>query len=168
MASVGQLRRHEGVNLVQLEADISSIRHGSSIASVALPDYVEHTEGVTRVGALSAEAVIRDYESAAREIEAMGTELIDAAQKCEVLTAQVHDAIAFMRETAAGYRAEGRKIFKRIEECALFTEDVRKTCEEVKRRMTEISVGESPNEEIAAPVSELTGIAAKVSMSEMP
>ncbi|MET3339761.1 hypothetical protein ABIF52_000142 [Bradyrhizobium japonicum] len=102
MASVEQLRRRDGVNLVQLEADIASVRAGSSIASIALPDYVEHTEGVTRVGALSAEAVVRDYESAAKEIEAMGAELIDAAQKCEALTAQVHDAIAFMRETAAG------------------------------------------------------------------
>ncbi|MCP3466255.1 hypothetical protein [Bradyrhizobium sp. CCGUVB23] len=135
MASVEQLRRKDSVNLVQLEADIASVRHGSSLASIALPDYVEHTEGVTRVGALSAEAVIRDYESAAKEIEAMGAELIGAARKCEELTAQVHDAIAYMRETAAGYREEGRKIFKRIEECALFTEDVRKTCEQVKRRM---------------------------------
>jgi hypothetical protein len=150
MAGVEQLRRREGVNLVQLEADISTVRPGSQIASIALPDYVEHTEGVTRVGALSAEAVIRDYESAAKEIEAMGTELIDAAQKCEALTAQVHDAIAFMRETAAGYREEGRKIFKRIEECALFTEDVRKTCEQVKRRMMDVSVDESFDEEPVA------------------
>ena len=68
--TIEQLRRRDGVNLVQLEADIASVRPGSSLASIALPDYVEHTEGVTRVGALSAEAVIRDYESAAKEIEA--------------------------------------------------------------------------------------------------
>ena len=167
MASVEQLHRRQGVNLVQLEADIASVRSGSSLTSIALPDYVEHTEGVTRVGALSAEAVIRDYESAAKEIEAMGSELIDAAQKCEALTAQVHDAIAFMRETATGYREEGRKIFKRIEECALFTEDVRKTCEQVKRRMAEVSVGPSSEEEPTPQQSELTGIAAKVTMSEV-
>lgn len=166
MASVEQLRRREGVNLVQLEADIASVRSGSSITSIALPDYVEHTAGVTRVGALSAEAVVRDYESAAKEIEAMGTELIDAAQKCEALTVQVHDAIAFMRETAAGIE-EGRKIFKRIEECALFTEDVRKTCEQVKRRMVEVSIGSSSEEEFASKEPELSGIAAKVSMSEI-
>jgi hypothetical protein len=147
MAGVEQLRRRDGVNLVQLEADIVSTRPGSSLASIALPDYVEHTEGVTRVGALSAEAVIRDYESAAKEIEAMGAELIGAAQKCEALTAQVHDAIAYMRETAASYREEGRKIFKRIEECALFTEDVRKTCEQVKRRMEAATTASSKEEE---------------------
>jgi hypothetical protein len=130
-----RLRRREGVNFDQLEADIAAVHPGRSPASIALPDSVEHT--ITRAGALSAEAVVRDYESAAKEMEAMGSELIDAARKCEALTAQVHDAIAFMRETAAGYREEGRKIFERIEKCALFTEDVRKTCEQVKRRMAQ-------------------------------
>jgi L-rhamnose isomerase len=100
-----------------------------------MPDYVEHREGVTRVGALTAEAVVRDYEAAAREIEAMGAELISAAQKCEAMTAEVHNAIAFMRETAASYREEAKKIFKRIEECSILTEVVRKTCETVKLKM---------------------------------
>jgi hypothetical protein len=40
-----------------------------------------------------------------------------------------------MRDTAAAYREEAKKIFKRIEDCALFTEDVRKTCETIKRRI---------------------------------
>jgi hypothetical protein len=138
MGSIEQLRKSTDINLAQLEADITGGRSGGSLASVALPDYVEHREGVSRVGALSAEAVVRDYEAAAKEIESMGAELIDAAKKCEAMTAEVHDAIAFMRDTAAAYREEAKKIFKRIEDCALFTQDVRKTCEEVKRRMTEV------------------------------
>jgi L-rhamnose isomerase len=122
--------------LAKLEEDIAAERPGNSLASIALPEYVEHQEGVSRVGALSAEAVVRDYESAAKEIEAMGAELIDAAKKCEAMTAEVHSAIAFMRETAAAYREEAKKIFKRIEDCSQFSEDVRKTCEDVRRRMT--------------------------------
>jgi len=98
-------------------------------------DYVEHQDGVPRVAALSAEAMVRDHESAAREIEAMGAELISAAKKCEAMTAEVHNAIAYMRDTAAAYREEAKKIFKRIEDCALLTEDVRKTCETLKRRI---------------------------------
>ena len=78
---------------------------------------------------------MRDYEAAAREIEAMGAELISAARKCEAMTAEVHNAIAYMRDTAAAYREEAKKIFKRIEDCSLFTEDVRKTCEIVKRKI---------------------------------
>ena len=125
------------VSLSRLEADVSAARPGGSLASIALPDYVEHQNGVPRAGALSAEAVVRDYESAAKEIEAMGAELIEAAKQCEAMTAEVHNAIAYMHDTAAAYREEAKKIFKRIEECTLFTEDVRKTCEEVKRRMVE-------------------------------
>ena len=100
-----------------------------------MPDYVEHQDGVPRDAALSAEAVVRDHESAAKELEAMGAELISAAKKCEAMTAEVHNAIAYMRDTAAAYREEAKKIFKRIEDCALLTEEVRKTCETVKRRI---------------------------------
>jgi hypothetical protein len=68
-------------------------------------------------------------------MEAMGSELIDAARKCEALTAQVHDAIAFMRETAAGYREEGRKIFERIEKMrALY-----------RRRPQDVQTGQAQN-----------------------
>lgn len=137
-SNIEQLRKSTEVSLTQLEADITAgIRPDSSLSSVALPDYVEHQQGVSRVGALSAEAVVRDYEAAAKEIESMGEELIDAAKKCEAMTAEVHAAIAYMRDTATAYREEAKKIFKRIEHCALFTEEVRKTCEEVKRRMVE-------------------------------
>lgn len=137
MGSIEQLRRVAEVNLGDLEADIATAHPARSLASIALPDYVEHQNGVTRVGELTAEAVVRDYETAAKEIESMGAELIDAAKKCEAMTAEVHNAIAYMRDTAAAYREEARKIFKRIEDCAMFTEDVRKTCESVKRKMVE-------------------------------
>jgi len=65
----------------------------------------------------------------------MGAELISAAKKCEAMTSEVHNAIAYMREIAAAYREEAKKIFKRIEDCVLLTEDVRKTCETVRRRI---------------------------------
>ena len=143
MASIEKFPRTKTLDLTKLEAEITAAPAALPTASAhsgPLPDYVEHREGVSRVGALSAEAVVRDYEAAAKEIEAMGAELIGAAKKCEAMTADVHNAIAFMRDTAAAYREEAKKIFKRIEECALFTEDVRKTCETVKRKMMEGSM----------------------------
>jgi len=140
-ASIEKFPRTKAVDLAKFEAEVTGalpIKAAPSVhSSEQMPDYVEHLEGVSRVGALTAEAVVRDYESAAKEIEAMGAELISAAKKCEAMTADVHNAIAFMRDTAEAYRQEGKKIFKRIEECALFTENVRKTCQDVKRRMTE-------------------------------
>ena len=138
MATIERLHRNAPLDLAKLEEDVVGNLPASRAApSGPMPDYVEHEEGVTRVGALTAEAVVRDYEAAAREIEAMGAELINAAKKCEAMTAEVHNAIAFMRDTAASYREEAKKIFKRIEECAIFTEHVRKTCETVKLKMIE-------------------------------
>jgi DNA polymerase III delta prime subunit len=84
--------------------------------------------------ALTAEAVKREYESAVKEFEAMGAELISVAKKCEALTADVQNTI---RETAEAYRQEGKRLFNRIEESSLVTEDVRKTCEDVKLRIIE-------------------------------
>ena len=86
---------------------------------------------VSRVG-VTAEAVMRDYESAAKEIEAMGAELISAVKKWEAMIAVADNTV---RDTAEAYRQEGKKIFERIEECALSTEEVRKTCADVKRRI---------------------------------
>jgi hypothetical protein len=139
-ASIEKFPRSKAVDLVKLEAEVTGglpIKAAPVHSSEQMPDYVEHLEGVSRVGALTAEAVVRDYESAAKEIEAMGAELISAAKKCEAMTADVHNAIASIREAAEAYRQEGKKIFKQIEECALLTENVRKTCQDVKRRMTE-------------------------------
>ena len=143
MANVEKFPRTKVLDMAKLEADVTAVLPALPVRAAPpppvppepLPNYVEHREGVSRVGQLTAEAVVRDYEAAAKEIEAMGAELISAAKKCEAMTADVHTAIAFMRDTAASYREEAKKIFKRIEECALFTEDVRKTCETVKRRM---------------------------------
>jgi hypothetical protein len=137
MGGIEHLQKSTDVSFTQLETDIGGRRSEGSLALMTLPEYVEHQDGVSRAGALSAEAVLRDYEVAAKEIEAMGAELIDAAKKCQAMTAEVHTAIAYMRGTAAAYREEAKKLFKRIEDCALFTQDVRKTCEDIKRRMME-------------------------------
>ena len=102
-----------------------------------MPDYVHHVVGVTQVGALSAEAVARDYETAAQEIEAMGKELVGAARRCEEMTADVHSAISFMRETATAYREEAKRLFARIEACSMVTEEVRKTCQLFKDKIAE-------------------------------
>ena len=91
-----------------------------------------------RVSAVTAETVTRDFESALKEIEAMGAELISVAKKCEAMTTDVQSTI---RETAAAYRQEGKKIFELIEERALSTEDIRKTCGDAIRRRSEGSGG---------------------------
>ena len=100
-----------------------------------MPDYVEHKEGVNQVGKLSAEAVVREYDAAVKEIEALGAELTEAAKKCEATVAGVHAMVSEIKELAASYREEGKRYFLQIEECSLTTSEVRTVCEALKKKI---------------------------------
>ena len=100
-----------------------------------MPDYVEHKEGVNQVGKLSAEAVVREYDAAVKEIEALGAELTEAAKKCEAMVAGVHATATEIRELAANYREEGKRYFLQIEDCSLMTSEVRSVCETLKKKI---------------------------------
>ena len=103
--------------------------------TLAMPEYVEHHDGASEIGKLSAEAVVREYEAAAKEIEAMGAELIERVKQCEAMTREALAAHQEMKETAARYREEAKRIFVEIENCTLMTAEVRKTCTELKGRI---------------------------------
>jgi hypothetical protein len=103
--------------------------------SLAMPDYVEHQEGATEIGKLTAEAVVHEYEAAAKEIEAMGAELIERVRQCEAMIRNAFVVTEELKETAARYREEAKRIFVQIESCTLLTEEVRKTCTELKDRI---------------------------------
>ena len=103
--------------------------------ALSMPDYVEHREGATEIGKLSAEAVVREYEAAAKDIEAMGAELIERVKQCEAMTRDALAVTEEMKETAARYREEAKRIFLQIENCTLITAEVRKTCIELKEKI---------------------------------
>jgi len=105
------------------------------LADGPMPDYVEHKEGVNQVGKLSAEAVVREYDAAVKEIEALGSELTEAAKKCEAMVAGVHAMVGEIKELAAKYREEGKRYFLQIEDCSLMTSEVRSVCETLKRKI---------------------------------
>jgi chromatin segregation and condensation protein Rec8/ScpA/Scc1 (kleisin family) len=103
--------------------------------ALSIPDYVEHRAGATEVGKLSAEAVVREYEAAAKDIEEMGAELIERVKQCEAMTRDALAVTEEMKETAMRYRAEAKRIFLQIEDCSLMTAEVRKTCTELRDRI---------------------------------
>jgi hypothetical protein len=102
---------------------------------MAMPDYVEHRDGVTEIGRLSAEAVVREYEAAAKDIEALGVELVEQVRRCEAMTRQALTVTGELKETAERYRAEAKRAFLQIENCSLLTAEVRKTCAEMKEKI---------------------------------
>jgi phosphoglycolate phosphatase-like HAD superfamily hydrolase len=104
--------------------------------AMAMPDYVEHRDGATEIGKLSAEAVVREYEAAAKEIEAMGTELMDLVKHCEANTQSALAVSEELKETAARYRDEAKRVFLQIENCSLVTAEVRKTCNELMDKIS--------------------------------
>ena len=106
-----------------------------SLSKGSMPDYVEHKEGVNQVGKLSAEVIVREYDAAVKEIEALGEELTDAAKRCEETVASVHSMVKEIKELAASYREEGKRFFLQIEECSLMTSEVRTVCEGLKSKI---------------------------------
>ena len=105
------------------------------VGVLSMPDYVEHRDGTTEIGKLSAEAVVREYEAAAKDIEATGAELIERVKQCEAMTRDALFVTEEMKETAARYREEAKRIFLQIENCSLMTAEVRKTCTELQEKI---------------------------------
>jgi hypothetical protein len=102
---------------------------------MAMPDYVEHRDGATEIGKLSAEAVVREYEAAAKDIEELGVELVERVKQCEAMSREALAVIEELKETAGRYREEAKRVFLHIETCSLVTAEVRKTCAEMKEKI---------------------------------
>jgi hypothetical protein len=98
----------------------------------SLPSYVQHRDGATEIGKLSAEAVVREYEATAKDIESLGLELVEQVRLCEAMSRESLAVIQELKETAGRYREEAKRIFWRIESCSQMTADVRRVCSELK------------------------------------
>jgi hypothetical protein len=102
---------------------------------LSMPDYVEHRVGATEIGKLSAEAVVREYEAAAKDIEDLGVELVGHVKQCEAMSREALNVIDELKETAARYREEAKRVFLHIENCSLVTAQVRRTCAEMREKI---------------------------------
>ena len=100
-----------------------------------IPDYVNHREDVSEIGKLSAEAIVKEYEATAKEIEAMGQTMNEMVQRCEQLTASASSMLKDIKTTAARYRKEGKRMFDEIEQCSKATDEVRSLCESFRDKI---------------------------------
>jgi hypothetical protein len=91
--------------------------------ALAMPQYVEHRDGAT------------EYEAAAKEIEAMGVELIERVKQCEAMTRDALAVTGELNETARRYREEAKRVFVEIENCSRVTAEVRQTCTDLKEKI---------------------------------
>jgi hypothetical protein len=103
--------------------------------ALGMPDYVEHRDGATEIGKLSAEAIVREYEATAKEIEALGADLVERAKQCEEITRDALVVTAELKDIAARYREEAKRAFDHIEACSLMVAEARKACTELKDKI---------------------------------
>ena len=61
----------------------------------------------------------------------MGVELIERVKQCEEMTKGALAAIDEMKQTAARYRTEAKRVFYEIEDCSLIAAEVRNICNEL-------------------------------------
>src|SRR5664279_2992044 len=101
----------------EMEEEFRKLPPAVRSPNLAIPDYVEHRDGVTEIGKLSAEVVVREYEAAAKDIETMGAELIDLAKRCEATTRDALVVTDDLKEIAGRYREEAKRVFLEIENC---------------------------------------------------
>lgn len=103
--------------------------------ALPLPPYVEHIPGTSEIGKLSAQAVAAQFETAAKQIEAMGADMIELARRCEAMAAKTHEAVKWCDETANVYREEAKGIFERIERATLTADAIIDQCRSMKDRI---------------------------------
>ena len=111
-----------------------------TVSASPVPEYVSHREDVSEIGKLSAEAVVREYEETAKEIEAMGEVVRDMMQRCEQLTSSASAMLGDIKATAARYRNEGKRMFTEIESCSSTIDEVRRLCETFRDKLATASV----------------------------
>jgi uncharacterized coiled-coil DUF342 family protein len=84
---------------------------------------------------LSAEAVVREYEAAAKEIESIGAELVERVKQCETMMGEALGVTDELKEVAERYRKEAKRVFEQIEGCSLVVAEARKTCTDLRDRI---------------------------------
>ena len=120
---------------VQHHPHIQVLEHVPRTPPPPVPNYVQHREDVSEIGKLSAEAIVKEYEETAKEIETMGDVVRDMVQRCEQLTASASAMLKDIKTTAARYRKEGKRMFTEIESCSSATDEVRRMCEAFRDKL---------------------------------
>jgi signal transduction protein with GAF and PtsI domain len=106
-----------------------------AVLAPPVPEYVVHRDDASEIGKLSAEAIVKEYEETAKEIEAMGDVVREMVKRCDQLSASASSMLKDIKSTAAHYRKEGKRMFTEIESCSSAADEVRKLCEDFRDKL---------------------------------
>lgn len=107
---------------------------------VPMPDYVRHRDGINKIGILTSEAMVHQFETAAKAVEAMGKELERVVSHCETVKNDAIETMQKCQETADRYREEARRTFDAVEHNALIVQHVTNVCAELRDKIASTAI----------------------------
>jgi len=90
---------------------------------------------IDELGRMSAEAVLSQYEAAARKVEEMGDDVKKRISDLEAALHECDDDLKLIGEAAAAIREKGKHVQVQIEEASALSRDIRTACEEFKKKI---------------------------------
>jgi hypothetical protein len=117
-----------------LERDIQHLL-GSSRATRPAPaipaPVIDHED----IGKLSAEAVLSQYDQAAKSVEELGNEIKDRIRKLEAAMIEANNDLKLIADASQKIMEKGKQVYLQIEEASGVSKDIRDTCAEFVRRV---------------------------------
>jgi signal recognition particle GTPase len=124
MSEVAHLR-----SLDSLEHDVQTALERQRAG--ALVEHIDEKD----VGRLSAEAVLSQYEVAAKAVESMGDEIKERIKKLEAALIEADKDLKLVAEAAQAIREKGKLVQVQIEEASSLSEDIRAICADLKKKV---------------------------------
>jgi hypothetical protein len=87
------------------------------------------------IGRLSAEAVLAQYDHAAKCVEELGLEVKERIRKLEGQLKEADADLKLIAEAADKIRDKGKMVHLQIEEASQLSKDIRETCAEFVRKV---------------------------------
>jgi len=111
-----------------------AIRDGARLPAVTqlMPTKMRELD---ELGRMSAEAVLTQYEAAAKAVEDMGKEVMSMVKRLGQSLQECDNDMKVVAETAAAIRDKGKHSQALIEQVSALSTEIRKTCDEFKKKV---------------------------------
>jgi hypothetical protein len=120
------------IRAVDLEAFEKDVQN--ALTSQRAGAVIEHVQEKD-IGRLSAEAVLAQYEAAAKSVEGMGDEIKERIRRLEAALVEADKDMKLVAEAAAAIREKGKLVYAQIEEASSLSEGIRNACADFRKKV---------------------------------
>ena len=118
-------------NLRLLEDEISR-----AAAISHIPDRTVPVEQMPDIGKLSAEAVLKQYEQTAKDVEELGVTVKEWIAKLEAILKDCHEDLDLISKAAQHVRSKGDAIYAVIDQATQVSKMIRDTCTDFTNKVS--------------------------------